>query len=354
VAPDQVFKHWVHFALVVFVISFMYFLCADLWMPVSTQSRVLHPVANVSSKVNGQIEKIYVDNDQIVSTGQILFSLDKRSYEIAVVKAKLALESAAQTNLQIDANIAAAKAMVLASKANADELKLEVTRAERLIKSNTVSRQLYDQTIISYRAAQAKLEATKADVVKFKAQRGQNGNDNLLLRQAKNSLQNAQLLLNYADVRADVSGQITNLHLQPGKYAQVGSPVAAIVVEKADIVSDFREKSLSNVQLGDHASIVFDAYPGKVFHGKVVTIDAGVKDGQLNADGQLADPINSDRWVRDAQYLRTHIDLIENPQLLQSMPSGARATVQLHPVEGIASWLAKVQIHIISIIHYIY
>lgn len=94
-APDQVFKHWVHFALVVFVISFMYFLCADLWMPVSTQSRVLHPVANVSSKVNGQIEKIYVDNDQIVSTGQILFSLDKRSYEIAVVKAKLALESAA-------------------------------------------------------------------------------------------------------------------------------------------------------------------------------------------------------------------------------------------------------------------
>lgn len=111
---------------------------------------------------------------------------------------------------------------------------------------------------------------------------------------------------------------------------------------------------MSNVQLGDHASIVFDAYPGKVFHGKVVTIDAGVKDGQLNADGQLADPINSDRWVRDAQYLRTHIDLIENPQLLQSMPSGARATVQLHPVEGIASWLAKVQIHIISIIHYIY
>lgn len=353
-APDQMFKRWVHIALAVFMLSFIYFLVADLWMPVSTQSRVLHPVVNVSSKVSGQVESVYVRNNQQVDVGQVLFSLDKRPYEIAVDKAELSVESASQTNLQLDASIAAAKAQVLASRADVDELKLEVERVEHLIKSNTVSRQLYDQTRANYRAAKAKSEAVQADVIKFEAQRGKNGDANLRLRQAKNTLQNAQLQLNYTDVRSQVAGQITNLQLQPGNYAQAGLAVAAIVVDKGDIVADFREKSLSHVQIGDEASVVFDAHPGDVFTGKVLAIDAGVKNGQISADGSLANPENSDRWVRDAQYMRTHIVLHENLQLLQTLPSGARATVQLHPVGGLASWLGTLQAHVISIVHYIY
>jgi multidrug resistance efflux pump len=315
---------------------------------------VLHPVVNISSKVSGQVSTVLVENNQQVESGQVLFSLDKRPYEIAVDKAKLAVESASQTNLQLDASIAAAEAQALASKADVDELKLEVERVESLIKSNTVSRQLYDQTKANYRAATAQVEAAQADVVKYRAQRGKDGNDNLLLRQAENTLQNAQLQLNYADVRSQVTGRVTNLQLQPGNYAQAGSSVAAIVVEKGDIVADFREKSLSHVQIGDLASIVFDAHPGRVFDGQVSAIDAGVKDGQISADGSLANPENSDRWVRDAQYMRTHITLTEAPDLLKSLPSGARATVQLHPVGGLASWLGSVQAHVISIIHYIY
>jgi multidrug resistance efflux pump len=353
-APDQIFKRWVHIALALFLLSFVYFLVADLWMPVSTQSRVLHPVVNISSKVSGQVNTVQVENNQHVEVEKVLFSLDKRPYEIAVDKAKLAVESARQTNQQLDASIAAAKAQALASQADVDEQKLEVDRVERLIKSNTVSRQLYDQTKANYRAAQAQVEAANADVVKYQAQRGKDGNDNLLLRQAENALQNAQLQLSYTDVRSEVTGLVTNLQLQPGNYAQAGASVAAIVVEKGDIVADFREKSLSHVKIGSKASVVFDAFPGEVFEGKVSAIDAGVKDGQISADGSLANPENSDRWVRDAQYMRTHIMLNDKPNLLKSMPSGARATVQLHPVDGLASWFGSLQAHVISIIHYIY
>ncbi|MFT6897506.1 MAG: multidrug resistance efflux pump [Paraglaciecola sp.] len=159
----------------------------------------------------------------------------------------------------------------------------------------------------------------------------------VLLRQAANTLKNARLQIYYADVRSEVAGHVANLQLQPGNHAQAGSPVAAVVVEQGDIVADFREKSLSHVQLGDDATVVFDAFPGKVFAAKVESIDAGVKDGQINADGALANPVNSDRWVRDAQYMRTHLALVDEPGLLQSMPSGARATVQLHPIGGLAA-----------------
>ncbi|WP_166424335.1 HlyD family secretion protein [Paraglaciecola sp. 20A4] len=353
-APDQIFKRWVHIALAIFALSFVYFLCADLWMPISTQSRVLHPVVNISAKVSGQVQVVHVQNNESVKKGQILFSVDKRPYMLAVDKAKLAVESAAQTNIELDASIAAAQAKVAASQADVDELELEVERVENLIKSNTVSRQLYDQTKANYRAAQAQVAAVKADVVKYQAQRGHNGNKNLLLRQAENALESAQLQLFYADVRSEVSGHITNLQLSPGNYAQAGSPVAAVVVEKGDVVADFREKSLNHVRIGNEASVVFDAFPGRVFIAKVVSIDAGIKDGQMSANGTLADPENSDRWVRDAQYMRTHLALIDQPTLLQSMPSGARATVQLLPIGGLASWLGKAQAHVISVIHYIY
>ena len=353
-APDQIFKRWVQVVLSIFVLLFVYFLSADLWMPMSTQSRVLHPVVNISSKVSGQVDRIYVSNNQRVGEGQILFSVDKQPYELAVGKAQLALESAAQTNLQLDASIVSAQAKVRVANTYVDELKIEVDRVNRLIQSNSVSRQLYDQALTNYHAAQAQVEVAEADVVKFKVQRGQGGKNNLLLRQAQNALQNAQLQLSYTNVRSEVSGHLTNLQLQPGKYAQAGLPIAAIVVEEGNIVADFREKSLSNVHVGDDASVVFDAYPGSVFDAKVVAIDAGVKDGQINADGSLADPISSDRWVRDAQYMRTHIALVDEPLLLSSMPSGARATVQLHPIAGLASWLGRAQIYALSIIHYIY
>ena len=75
-----------------------------------------------------------------------------------------------------------------------------------MIKSNTVSRQLYDQTKANYRAAQAQVEAAQADVVKYQAQRGKDGANNLLLRQAQNALQDAQLQLDYTDVRSQVKG----------------------------------------------------------------------------------------------------------------------------------------------------
>ena len=74
----------------------------------------------------------------------------------------------------------------------------------------------------------------------------------------------------------------------------------------------------------------------------------------VQPDGSLANPENSDRWVRDAQYLRLHLGLNDSEQVLAALPSGARATVQLYPVSGPARWLGQVQARFISLLHYIY
>ena len=352
--PDQIFKRWVHGALAAFVIAFVYFIIADIWLPLSAQARVMHPVVGIAPEVSGQVTQVLVQNNQQVKAGDILFSLDKQAYQLAVEKTELALEAAEQENAQLDAAIASAQASVAAYQAQAAELGLELTRLQQLIGSRSVSQQQLDKTAANYQAALAQVDAANAQAHELVVRRGEPGAGNLLQRQVANTLAQARLDLQYTEVQAKVDGVITNLQLVAGNYATAGKPLAALVANQADIIADFREKSLTKVTAGTAASVIFDGLPGQVFAATVSAIDAGVKDGQLNADGSLADPQHSDRWVRDAQYLRLHLTLNDNTTVLAALPTGARATVQLYPAAGPARWLGQLQARFISLLHYIY
>ena len=65
--PDQVFKRWVHGAIVVFVVAFVYFIVADIWLPLSAQARVMHPVVGIAPEVSGQVTQVLVQNNQVVA-----------------------------------------------------------------------------------------------------------------------------------------------------------------------------------------------------------------------------------------------------------------------------------------------
>lgn len=57
------------------------------------------------------------------------------------------------------------------------------------------------------------------------------------------------------------------------------------------------------------AAVVFDALPGQVFPAHVTSSDAGILAGQEAVNGQLSQPEQSTRWVRDAQRMRIHVAL---------------------------------------------
>lgn len=352
--PDQHFARLVKVALTVFALCFLYFLAADLWMPMTPQARVMHPVVRVAPEVGGRVATVSVANNQHVEAGESLFTLDRRPYRLAVEDAELALEEARRENAQLDASIAAAKATLVANRADAAELEQEMTRAERLIAQHSISQQDYDQIRANAQAARAQVQAAQAEIDALQAERGGQDDDNLRLRQARNALAQARLDLQYASVQADTSGTVSNLQVSAGDYAKAGRPMLALVSDDADVIADFREKTLRSVQQGDAASVIFDAYPGRVFDARVVGRDAGVKDGQLQADGSLADPQSSDRWVRDAQRQRLHLELEDDPGVLETLPTGARASVQLHPVGGLAAVLGALQARLVSLIHFIY
>ncbi|MCZ4252329.1 HlyD family secretion protein [Pseudoalteromonas sp. B5MOD-1] len=351
--PDQKFARYVKISLAGFIVLFLYFVIADLYMPVTPQARVYHPVVQVTPQVSGRVTDVLVTNNQAVEKQQALFKINDEPFELAVQQAELAYDDAKLQNQRLDSSVKAIEAQLAAAQAKLHEQTLLFERGESLLKKRSISEQEYETINANYQSSKANVAAIEAQLSEAKLARGKIGDDNLALRHAQNQLEQAKLNLSYTTVTADTDGKTANLQVTPGTYANKGQPLMAIVANKADLVADFREKSLAHVQIGSTAKVSFDALPGKVFTGKIVSFEAGVSDGQLNANGLLSATESSNRWVRDAQRQRIHIKLDEH-QMLAKFPSGARATVQLLPDSSIGSWFASMQIRFISVLHFIY
>ncbi|MFD1216628.1 MULTISPECIES: HlyD family secretion protein [Microbulbifer] len=351
--PEQHFSRWIKIASTAFAVLFVYFVVADMAMPLTPQARAMREINQVAPEVSGKVIAVAVKSHSQVQRGDVLFQLDPEPYRIAVERAELAVEQAKRDNARLDASIDAAKAALRAASADADELAQEHRRLGTLIADHTVSQQQLDRTAAAHAAAISKVDSAKAKLSALRLERGDAGEENLQLRQAHNQLAEARLNLARATVRATQDGVVSNLQLEPGDYAAAGSPALVVVGNTLDITADFREKSLRNVRSGDQALISFDAIPGRIFTATANGIDAGVRDGQLLANGQLVDIPSSNRWVRDAQRLRLHLALVSE---LDALPaSGARATVQLIP-EGhpVAAFFAHMQIRLVSLLHFLY
>ncbi len=350
--PDQQLNRLVKFSILGFLVLFSYFLFTDLKMPLTTQAMVTRTITQVAPQVSGRVINVAVDNNQGVKKGDLLFSIDPEPFQLALEQASLSLAQARQDNAELDASIVAAKADVH-SKELAYALKQrEEKRLAALYLKNSVSQQAIDQAQTEVKSSLSLLLAAKAQLVKVETLRGKLGEDNLRELQAKNSLDKAKLNLSYTQIYAEQDGTVTNMQLAVGNMVTNGAPVMAQILNDIDVIADFREKSLRHAVPGTNALIAFDGQPGNVYHAQVKSIDMGVGSAQFAADGRLATPVVSNRWVRDAQRFRLHLEL--NDPVEMPLSAGAQATVQLQPDFPLLAFLAYVQIKVISILHYIY
>ena len=337
-----------------FVLMFAYFIIADLWIPLTPDATVMRVVTPVSSRVSGYVAEVPVQNNRQVKKGDLLYVLDKTPFINRVEAAQIALRQAELDNQQLDAQIAAAKANLHQAQLTARNDKTTFDRYQRLSTMQNVSQQDVDKVRTAWQSSEQSVTSLQATLQQLTIARGEREDGgNVTLQKYRNALEQAQLDLSWTEVRAQTDGTVSNMQLSPGLYASAGSPLLALVSDHTDIVADFREKSLRHTRPGTDASVVFDALPGKVFHARVTGQDAGVLAGQLAVNGELSQPEQSNRWVRDAQRMRIHVTLDE--PLTLPLPTGARATVQLYNSEGFfARMFSGLQIHLVSLLHYVY
>ena len=234
----------------------------------------------VSAKVPGQIEVIKVQEGSEVRVGDTLAVLDRSTltlqwkqaqagFEVADAQYRLLLNGARSEDLQV-AEEALKQATATFKSANDD-----YARMKQLLATSTVTQKQFDDAESRFTIAKAQMSSAEQslgklrkfarpeDLASAKARSGQaKATADLLMKQ-----------LTDAVVVAPVSGTVTNKPFEEGELVGVGSVIATISrLDKMDLMIYVNETELGKVRLGGSADVSIDAYPGRVFPGKVIYI----------------------------------------------------------------------------------
>ncbi|HEY1923220.1 MAG TPA: HlyD family secretion protein [Tepidisphaeraceae bacterium] len=129
---------------------------------------------------------------------------------------------------------------------------------------------------------------------------------------AQKALEQAQLELGYTDIRAPIAGYISRRNVNPGAFVSVGQPLLTIrPLADVWIDANFKETQLADLRIGQKVDLYVDAYPDKVFHGRVAGFSPGT-----GAVMSLLPPENATgNFVKVVQRLPVRIELTEpNPK----------------------------------------
>ena len=215
----------------------------------------------VAPRVSGQITEVYITDNQPVTEGMLVAKIDDADYKAIYEEEKAKYE-------RVLLNQKNAKAIFTAAQTKIDVAKKDLDRYTNLYAQGAVSKQTLDNAQAAYDAAQANL--TQAEESLFSQAKDKVADADL--KEAKARMDKAALDLSYTKIYAPHSGTVSSRRVEKGMYVNVGAPLFTIVPHNVWVVANFKENQLEHMKPGQPVNIKIDTYPGKVFKGKVDSI----------------------------------------------------------------------------------
>ena len=311
--------------------------------PWTRDGQVRADIVQITPRISGPIVRLPIVDNQFVKAGDLLFEIDPRTFQAAVDKARAELDQTGDNVLSLEKQVEAAEAAVEVSRGNIAQAKssiaqmdatIEKNRAEYVRQQNLLPRRATSEKSVerakanlevsvqeklaseaSLLQAQASLLESEADLAEARANLGALGEENPQLRAALAALQEAELDLEFTEVRAPVDGYVTNLNLQLGTQAVTNQPALALVdVASYYVWGFFRENTIADIRPGDQAVVTLMTYPDTPIKGRVESLGWGIaqQDGSTGVD-LLPNVDPTFEWIRLAQRIPIRIELTELP-----------------------------------------
>jgi membrane fusion protein, multidrug efflux system len=185
---------------------------------------------SVAPKIAGRVAVVHVDDNQLVKKGDVLVEIDPRDFQVALAQAK--------------ANLAKDKATLVQASTNEK-------RAQDLFARKVISTQERDTNVATSDSSKASVQADEAAV------------------------EQAQLNLDYAKIKAPIDGYVTKKAVTTGDYVQVGQALMSLVPPRVWVIANFKETQLRSMRPGQPATVSIDAYQELKLDGHVDSIQAG-------------------------------------------------------------------------------
>lgn len=136
--------------------------------------------------------------------------------------------------------------------------------------------------------------------------------DHPSVAQAAQDLAQAELDLSYTEVTSAVTGFVSKRSVNPGDHVQPGQSLLAIhPLDDVWVNANFKETQIHDLRIGQPVDIYVDAYPGRIFQGRVAGFRAAT-----GASLSLLPPENATgNFVKVVQRIPVRIELVEpNPR----------------------------------------
>lgn len=345
----NVYKYAINSVLAITIGFSAFLILSDNVAPFTTQATVHKPIANIAPEVSGKVTAVYITNGDNIRAGSLLFSIDKEKYQLAVEKAESQLQQAIESNQSKEQLLASSKLTLVQRQLELIDAKKDYHRYLTLDKKGLTNKKAIDDAKVALDLAINNIEIAKSNIEQINIEL--NHGDNAAMKIARDNVASARLDLSNTDIKSTIDGIVTNLQLQKGSYINASTPSLFVVNNKAEWVSaDFNEKGISHLNTGNATYVVFDALPGHVFDGKIMSKDSAVFD-VYNPTNQLASVENDDRWIRNQQKIRTRIT-VDN--MNDDLISGSRATVMVVNGNPIIDAVGVTWMHFVSLFRYVY
>jgi len=314
--------------------------------PWTRDGQVRAQVIQITPRVSGPLVKLPVVDNQLVKAGDLLFEIDRRTFEAALEQARAELDNtrdqiealakqvdAAQADVEAaDATIQQSQAAIKGYTGRVVESNKEYKRQKTLDKQGATSKRAVETARANWVAyinqkanaeaqllqMQASLSEAKANLAKAKADLGAPGEKNAQVRQGKAEVRTAELNLEFTQKKAPVDGYVTNLNLRLGSQAVENQPIMALVdIDSYWVTGFFRENYIEGIRKGDRAIITLMSYPDKPLEGYVDSLGWGIAQDDGSTGFDLLPNISPTfEWIRLAQRVpvRVHIDLDKLPK----------------------------------------
>ncbi|HJU29686.1 MAG TPA: HlyD family secretion protein, partial [Candidatus Binataceae bacterium] len=223
-------------------------------------------ISPISSRIDGTITRVYVNNTDTVKAGQPLADIDPRDYQVAVEQARANLAAAQSQVQQSQANYQADLAKIGQAQAANAKAQSDAVRYRALLTRNVVSRAEYDQYIS---IAKVDVEQVKSDRAIADADAKKILSQQAAVQAAQAALDQALLNLSYTHIVAPVAGVVGQKTVEVGQRVQPGQGLLAIVpLNDVWVTANFKETQLRRMRPGQPVTIHVDAL-GRDFHGHV-------------------------------------------------------------------------------------
>jgi multidrug resistance efflux pump len=304
-------RAWVLFILLVIVALVAYYVLSDRYTPLTTDAYLQAYVIQVAPRVEGQVVQVPVQENQVVQKGDLLFEIDRRPFQHRVELLVAKRVQAVQQVAQLEAELAAARAEDTRLIAEEGYAQVVHDQEKAIFKQEATTDRKYVEAVQKYKAAQAALERSRAQIRKVEqALAARIGEEHALVAEVEAQLALARLDLEWTRVYASCDGYITDLQLREGAYTPTGRAAMTLIdTSRWLIVANFRENALVLVREGQPAGVAFRSLPGQLVGARVVSVGRGVSQGQGVPSGQLPDVKVPASWVPPAQRFQVRLTL---------------------------------------------